>query len=332
MRLHDTNVVVSGGAGFIGSHVVDQLVTAGCHVTVIDDLSTGDRSNLERHDGSAAVQLHEADIRDRDAMMDLVRDAEAVLHLAVASLRVSLARPLLVHEINATGTLNVCQAAIHNGVRRVVYVSSSEAYGSAVYAPMDELHPLVPETVYGASKAAGELYALAHYRTYGLETSVIRPFNSYGPREHAEGTSAEVIPRFVYRGMAGLQPIVFGDGKQTRDFTWVEDTARGIILAAESDDLVGGTVNIARGAEVSLLQLIEHIGRLLDRDDFVPIFDDDRPGDVLRHYADVTKAERLLGYRAEVGIEEGLARYVAWLRDTEPDLEAWLQHEPVRNW
>ncbi|PID52887.1 MAG: hypothetical protein CSB46_11345, partial [Micrococcales bacterium] len=208
---------------------------------------------------------------------------------------------------------------------------SSEAYGSAVSVPMAEDHPLVPMTVYGASKAAGELYAMAHLRTYGLPTTVVRPFNNYGPREHAEGLSAEVIPKFAHRVMAGLPPIVFGDGSATRDFTWVEDCARGILAATESDQLVGQSVNIARGTEVSIARIAEliiaHLGA-----DLAPQFTEDRPGDVLRHYADTSLAEETLGFRTTVDIDEGIKRYLSWLRDQNPDLEAWLAQDQARNW
>ncbi len=332
MQLHDKTVIVTGGAGFIGSHVVDTLVAAGNRVRVIDDFSTGRRENLAHHFGNHAVDVVEADIRDRAAMMRAVRDADVVIHMAIACLRVSLNDPVLVHEINATGTLNVCSAAHANGASRVVYVSSSEAYGSARYAPMDEGHPLDPVTVYGASKAAGELYALAYWRTYGLETMVVRPFNSYGPREHAEGMSAEVIPKFVMRTLAGLPPVIFGDGSQTRDFTWVPDTARGIVLAAECDALVGDCVNIARGQEVSIAEIAELVLKAVGREDLEPVREDKRPGDVVRHYADTTKAQRLTGFSTNVDIASGLERYVDWVRAQDPDVAAWARRETVRNW
>jgi UDP-glucose 4-epimerase len=332
VNIEGARVLVTGGAGFIGSHVVDQLVGRGCEVVVIDDLSTGSRRNLDQHEGDPRVRLEIADIRDAEAMHRLVRDANVVIHMAVASLRASLSEPMMVHEVNATGTLNVCAAAQANGVGRLVYVSSSEAYGSAAYAPMDEGHPLDPTTVYGASKAAGELYATAYLHTYGLETTVVRPFNSYGPREHAEGTSAEVIPRFVMRVLAGEPPVIFGDGEQTRDFTWVEETAHGIIEAASSDALVGRHVNIARGQEVSIRRIAEFILDLLERPELGIIHDHDRPGDVMRHFADVSRASQELGFEATVDIAEGLQRYIGWVTAQQPDAAAWAQRELARNW
>jgi UDP-glucose 4-epimerase len=198
---------------------------------------------------------------------------------------------------------------------------------------MDEQHPLNPTTVYGASKAASEQYALAYWRSYGLPVVVVRPFNTYGPREPSEGKRAEVIPKFVMRAMAGLQPVVFGNGDQTRDFTWVEDSARGIISAAECDQLVGDCVNIARGQEVSILSVCELVLEKLGRQDLKPLYlDDGRPGDVDRHYADISKAQRLLGFSPSVDLESGLDRYVQWVEAQDPDLEAWVKQDKTRNW
>ena len=306
-------------------------MAAGNRVLVVDDLSTGSLANLRQH-REGDVSVEEADIREVEAMFDLIRDADLVIHMAVASLRVSLSDPASVHEINATGTLNVCRAAHANRVGRLVYVSSSEAYGSAKQVPMDEDHPLDPTTVYGASKAAGELYSLAHHHTYGLETIVVRPFNAYGPREHAEGTSAEVIPKFVMRALAGLPPVIFGSGTQTRDFTWVEETAQGIVAASQCDALVGQKVNIGRGQEVDIATICDLVLEAVGRDDLEPSREDDRPGDVMRHYADVTRARDLLGFSATVDIATGIQRYVEWVRQQEPDLKAWARRETVRNW
>lgn len=321
---------MTGGAGFIGSHVVDRLVRDGNDVVVLDDFSTGEAVNLAHHGGS--VDVIEADVRDLGSLRRATSGADVVLHMACASLRVSLNDPSTVHEVNATGTVQVCQAAVEAGVRRLVYVSSSEAYGSAASAPMAEDHPLLPTTVYGASKAAGELYALAHWRTYGLPVTVVRPFNTYGPREHATGTSAEVIPKFVHRVMAGRPPVIFGGGHQTRDFTWVEDSAGGVVRAAACDRLVGSTVNIARGQEVSVAEICRLVLQRLGRPDLVPRFLEDRPGDVDRHFADIGRAREVLGFDPTVGIEEGIDRYVTWVEEQRPDLEQWLLQDRLQNW
>jgi UDP-glucose 4-epimerase len=333
VKLRNKRVVVTGGAGFIGSHLVDQLVAADNEVIIIDDFSTGKWENTEHHRTNTRVHVEQADVRDLDAMVRLTKGVDIVFHLAVAGLRVSLSDPMSVHGINATGTLTMCQASFENDVKRFLYVSSSEAYGSAVRVPMDEGHPLNPTTVYGASKAAGELYALAYWRTHGLPSVVVRPFNTYGPREHSEGCRAEVIPKFVMRAMVGLQPVVFGTGHQTRDFTWVEDTARGIILAAECDELVGDSVNIARGQEVSIVRVCDLVLEKLGRRDLKPSYlEAGRPGDVKRHCADVGKAHRLLGFSPTVDIDLGIDRYIQWVREQDPDLESWVKQERIQNW
>jgi UDP-glucose 4-epimerase len=327
MDLVGERVVVTGGAGFIGSHVVDHLVAIGAKVIAIDDLSVGTRENLADALGAGA-ELVVGDIRDRDTMEQVLAGATLVIHMACDNLRASLGNPLRTHEINGTGTLVTCLAAVQAGAARFVYVSSSEAYGSAVTIPMAEEHPLLPTTVYGASKAAGELYAQACMRTHGLPVIVIRPFNSYGPREHASGTSAEVIPKFVSRIRRGDPPVIFGDGDQTRDFTWVEETATGIVTAATADELVGQAVNIAYGRGVSINKISDLLLEIMDARELKPIFADVRPGDVSHHYADTTKARTILGFEASIPVDEGLARYVRWALEHEESPDA----ERVRNW
>jgi UDP-glucose 4-epimerase len=332
MQLSGATVVVTGGAGFIGSHVVDQLLAAGSDVVVVDDFSSGDRDNLRQHRGRSDLRIEIADVRDGPTMRRLLVGVDVVIHMAVGSLRAALGYPIDVHERNATGTLSVGLAAQETGVGRFVYVSSSEAYGSAAYSPMDEEHPLRPTTVYGASKAAGELYAASLARTYGMDVTVVRPFNTYGPREHNSGSSAEVIPRFAIRALAGEAPVIFGDGRQSRDFTWVEDTAHGIVMATATDAAVGQTLNVAFGAEVTLAEVCELVLDAVGRPDLAPRHVEGRPGDVRRHLASVEKAEHVLGFRARTGIQEGVRRYVAWLMSSGIDPSAWAEREPIRNW
>ena len=277
------------------------------------------------------MTLVEADVTDAARMHELIVDADVVIHMAVACVRTSLNHPRLVHEVNATGTLNVCLAASHNRVGRFVYISSSEVYGSARIVPMSEDHPTDPTTVHGASKLVGEAYTRAVHRTHGLPTVIVRPFNGYGPREPIWGKRAEVIPKFVLRTMAGERPVIFGSGLQTRDFTWVEDLARGIVAAASCDNALGATINIGRGQEVSIRQLAGKVLAICGRGDELPIFDPPRPGDVDRQHADVRRADRLLGWRPTVSIDEGLRRYIAWV-ETAHDPHGWLRHDQRRNW
>lgn len=320
-------MIVTGGAGFIGSHVVDRLVDEQHEVVVIDDFSVGREENLRQHARDSRVTVERADVRDRPAMTRLLRGADTVFHLAVQCLRVSLYDPLLVHDVNATGTLITCLAAREAGVRRFVYVSSSEVYGSAVSVPMNEDHPLRPTTPYAASKLAGEVYALSFATARGLPVIIVRPFNSYGPREHHEGASGEVIPRFVIQALCEVRPTIFGDGEQTRDFTWVLDTALGIVRAAECDALLGRAVNLARGEEVTVKRVAEVILRTVGREDLGLTFAPERPYDVRRHLADIGLARRLLGFTPTVSIEEGIPLYVDWLRHSASDPRALLAEQ-----
>jgi UDP-glucose 4-epimerase len=322
-------VVVTGGAGFIGSHVMDRLVAVGASAVALDDLSVGLEENLAGAIAGGA-ELIVGDIRDEDTMNEVLDGADVVIHMACDNLRASLGNPRKTHEVNGTGTLVTALAAVRHGVKRFVYVSTSESYGSAIQHPMPETHPLMPTTVYGASKAYGELCSQACMRTYGLPVTVIRPFNSYGPREHATGNSAEVIPKFVGRLSAGLPPVIFGDGSQTRDFTWVEETAVGIVAVTECDALVGEAVNVAHGEEVTIKEIYELLREIMDSDVEAEI-GDARPGDVARHWADTTKARELAGYEAKIPIREGLERYVAWAA-SEEGLDRPAEADVVRNW
>ncbi|HKB33793.1 MAG TPA: NAD-dependent epimerase/dehydratase family protein [Candidatus Dormibacteraeota bacterium] len=327
MKIEGKRVLVTGGAGFVGSHLVDILATSN-HVTVLDDFSVGTHENLSSSPNVAVVR---GDVRDRDGIEAAVKQSDVVFHLAVVCLRVSIPDPMASHLVNDLGTLNLLLAALDSRVQRFVYVSSSEVYGTAKRAPMDEDHPLNPMTPYAAAKLAGEAYTHSFHRTYGLPVTVVRPFNVYGPREHADGPSGELIPRFVARAVAHKPLVVFGDGLQTRDFTWVGDTVRGILMAAECDGLVGDCVNIARGQEVSVLQVAHLVQELFGTR--VPIHHDaDRPGDVRRHLAGVERARSHMGFAASVGIEEGLSRYVDWVRSLPGQPSTGLESEEARNW
>ena len=197
---------------------------------------------------------------------------------------------------------------------------------------MTEDHPFDPTTIYGASKLAGELYTTAFHRTHALDTVIVRPFNTYGPREHFEGPYGELIPKFVVRVLNGLRPIIFGDGTQTRDFTYVTDTVRGILLASDGASLVGRSVNVARGEEVSVNEIARLVLDACGRPDLEPELGPERPADVRRHYADITRARQELGFVPEVGIADGIRRYVEWFHATHPDPAALLPEEQAYNW
>lgn len=331
MKTKGKKILITGGAGFIGSHLVDAL-SVDNYIVILDNFSSGKKENLSQHSNNPMIEIVEGDIRDRTLLRKITKDIDIVYHLAVQCLRVSIKNPEINHEVNVTGTLTLLMASLENSAERFVYISSSEVYGTAIDVPMNENHPCEPTTVYGASKLAGELYALAYNRTYGLKSMVIRPFNTYGPREHFEGASGEVIPRFVLRILNDMPPIIFGDGTQTRDFTYVSDTVRGIIMASECDAMIGQTVNIARGQEVSVNELADIIANRLGKKDLRPVYEQKRPGDVMRHYADISKARKLFGYYPEIDIEKGIGLYIDWFNSKKYDVSGLLKQEIVFNW
>jgi UDP-glucose 4-epimerase len=337
MGRNRSSVVVTGGAGFIGSELVRQLAERGEQVMVVDNLVNGKRENLA---GvlSPHVKLMVTDIRDLDTLRPILRDAKTVYHLACLGVRHSVHSPHENHEVNATATLQLLEEAKKADVPRFVYVSTSEVYGGVRWAPtirweqMTEDHPAFPCTVYGGSKLAGECYARAYYRTYGYPTVVVRPFNTYGPRSHHEGDSGEVIPKFLLRCLAGRPMVVFGDGMQSRDFTYVSDTARGILLAGDHPMAIGETINVGSGSEVTINDLAKLVAIEAGRPDAVVEHDRARPGDVNRLVADVARARTLLGYEPRVSLAEGLQRLLNWYQAQHKTPEELLEQEILHNW
>ena len=326
-----STILVTGGAGFIGSELVRQLAARGDRVLVVDNLINGRRENLA---GvlSDRVELLAVDVRDLAAIEPHLGRVRVVYHLACLGVRHSVHSPVENHEVNGTATLRLLGASRAAGVPRFVYVSSSEVYGTAKWTPMTEDHPTFPCTVYGASKLAGECYTRAYYRTYGYPTVVIRPFNTYGPRSHHEGDSGEVIPKFLLRCLAGKPMVIFGDGTQTRDFTYVSDSAAGILLTGEHEAAIGDTINLGFGSEVTINDLARQIAVVTGRPDAVVTHDIPRPGDVLRLYADMSHARASIGYAPTIPLAEGLTRLLAWYRDQGTSPEQLLENEVVRNW
>ena len=325
-------VLVTGGAGFIGSHLVDALVDAGDAVTVLDDFSTGSRANLAEASSKGDVQIIDGSILNPDFVSQAMKHCDLVFHLAVSCVRRSIGNPQQSHDINATGTLNVLEAARKASVSRFVYCSSSEVYGNASDGLLREYETSCqPQTVYGGAKLAGEAYTEGYYHTYGLPCVVVRPFNAYGPRSHEQGDLAEVIPRFVIRILNGLPPIVFGDGSHGRDFTYVTDIARGILLAGKNDQLVGERLNIAFGKMISISEVARIIMQACNRNDLSPEYMQGRPGDVFVLNADTTRCEKLMNYKAEIKFDDGIQRYIDFFKAKHQDLASLLEEEVV-NW
>ena len=287
-------------------------------------MATGSWKNL---DGLEGVEPITGDVCDARAVAQATRGVKTVYHLACCNLRQSLHSPRQSHDVNATGSLIVLEEARVAAVERFVYISTSEVYGTARTIPMNEDHPTFPATVYGASKLAGEAYARAFHLSYGLPVAIVRPFNAYGPRCHHEGSSGEVILKFLLRARARLPLRIFGDGEQTRDFTFVSDTARGILLAGTVPEAVGRTFNVGSGKEISMNALARRIALRS-----TIVYEPARPGDVRRQLADSTAARHTLGFEASVGFDEGLAILADWYELLGVPPSALLEQEVVHNW
>lgn len=323
-------VVVTGGAGFVGSHLVEHLLACSdvSELRVLDSLETGSIENLVGIDDDPRLVVTIGSVLDRSTLDDVIVGADVVFHLACLGLRHSLHAPVDNFRVNAEGTLNVALAVAAGGVDRLVHVSSSEVFGSAEYAPMDESHPTQPTTVYGAAKLAGEATVRAVASTNGIRAVIARPFNMYGPRSHAAGDAGEVIPRTIVRARRGLPPIVYGDGEQTRDFVHVRDAVAALRALADCDAAIGRSVNIGSGREVTMNALCAAIMSGTGHPELVVEHQPDRPADVRRLVADHTLATTLVGFHPTIPFEEGLADTIAWFADDPSP----LVDVPSRNW
>ncbi len=306
-------VLVTGGAGFIGSHLVERLVQLGAKVRVLDDFSTGKRGNiahlLER------VELVEGSLTDVATVRQVVQGVDFVFHQgALPSVVRSVEDPLTTHQVNATGTLFLLLAAREGKVKRVVFASSSSVYGDTPTLPKREDMPPMPQSPYALSKLVGEHLCRLFWQLYGLETVSLRYFNIFGPRQDPTSQYAAVIPRFVTALLKGEPPTIYGDGEQTRDFTFVENCVQANLLAATVEGIAGEVFNVGAGRQTSVNELFRLIRSLIGADRIEPIYAPPRQGDVRHSLADITKARQKLGYEPTISLQEGLARTIEWFR------------------
>jgi len=304
--------LVTGGAGFIGSNIVEGLLRRGETVRVLDDFSTGKRENLA--DMGGQITLIEGSVADEAIVREAVAGVDYVLHqAALASVPRSVEDPVSTNRANVNGTLRLLLAARESKVKRVVFAASSSAYGDQPTLPKVETMAPSPLSPYAVSKLTGEYYCQAFTVCYGLETVCLRYFNIYGPRQDPESVYAAVIPKFITAMLAGERPVIFGDGEQSRDFTYVEDCVQSNLLACTAPSAPGRVFNIACGSRYTLNALVAMLNRILGTS-LEPVYDPPRPGDVRHSQADISAAREVLGYQPRDDLEAGLRKTVEWFK------------------
>ena len=306
-----SRVLVTGGAGFIGSNLADELIRQGAKVRIIDNLVTGSRANLEEISGD--FDFIEADLNDDAALRQAITDVEVVFHqAALPSVPRSVENPEETHQACVNATFNLLVKAKEASVRRVIYAASSSAYGDQPILPKVETMSPDPLSPYAAAKLMGEYYCRVFNRVYGLETFSLRYFNVFGPRQDPSSTYSGVISRFIDALMKGSKPVIYGDGDQTRDFTFIENVVTANLRASQTTSGIGEVMNVANGDKVSLLELLETLKRITGKEDVSPEHLPERRGDVKHSQADNRRAIEWLGYEKIVGLEEGLRRTIDW--------------------
>ena len=307
--------LVTGGAGFIGSHIAESLVKRGERVRVLDNLMTGKRENLDHLVDK--LEFIEADIRDANTTRQAMEGVSIVYHeAAIPSVPRSVADPQLSHDVNVNGTFNVLMAARDAGVKRVIFAASSSAYGDTEVLPKTETMLPNPLSPYAAAKLVGELYCQTFTRVYGLETVALRYFNVFGPRQDPTSPYSGVISKFVTALLNNEAPTIFGDGEQSRDFTYIANVVDANLRAAEAPEAVGQVMNLGIGQRITLNQLFEELQKIIGTN-LKPNYSPTRAGDVRHSLADIARAENLLGYCPLVGLAEGLEYTVDWYRENQ---------------
>jgi UDP-glucose 4-epimerase len=309
-----TLVLVTGGAGFIGSHLVDALVAKGNQVTVFDNFSTGREDNLRS--SLSAIHIIRENVLNQKALVKAAENATLIYHLAaVSSVPQSVDNPTDTFQVNLLGTCNVLEAARLNSVRRIVFISSASVYGADAPVPFRETMPLEGSSPYATSKLVGEQLCNLYRRLYGLETVALRLFSVYGPRQNPHSQYANVIPAFATRLLKGESPLIYGTGKQTRDFIFVGDVVKALQIAGRKKALNGEVINFGSGKQTSIKQLLAQISRSLDIE-IAPHFTPAKPGDDPRTCADTRKARRLLGIKVLTSLEDGLKKTCRWFQQS----------------
>lgn len=311
-------ILVTGGAGFIGSHIVDKLMEKGFEVTVFDNLDTGHIENIESHQGKEDFHFIKGDIRDFNLVKKIMKDVDAVFHeAALASVTLSVQNPLLSNDINVTGTLNLLKASSDLGAKRFIYASSAAVYGDTKAPEKREDMSTNPRSPYGISKLAAENYVKIFHKLYGLETVSLRYFNVYGPRQRFDLQCAYggVITIFTNRLLRDMPPIIFGDGEQTRDFVYIADVVEANMLALDKKDAAGEAFNIGTGLSVSVNQIAETLKDIMNKHELKNVHADPRPAEGRHGYANIRKAQKILGFHPKVSIKEGLVKLVDWYKN-----------------
>jgi UDP-glucose 4-epimerase len=299
-------ILVTGGCGFIGSHLVDALLARSYAVTVLDDLSNGKLENLKNHLGGPAFRFIQGDIRNAGAVKKAIADADAVIHeAAMISVPLSVKNPVITRSVNVDGTLNLLKASSSFGVKRFVYASSCAIYGKQTKFPISEDAPPNPLSPYASSKLAAEKKCLAFHDQEGLETVCLRYFNVYGPRQ-AAGEYAGVMVKFLERLRADQPPIIYGNGGQTRDFVHVQDVVEATLLELEHDNVAGEVINIGTGRRVKINELCQIFLKTAGKPHIKPVHEGARVGDIRHSQADISKARKLLGFKPKVSLEKGV--------------------------
>ncbi len=305
--------LVTGGAGFIGSNIVEELVRRGEKVRVLDNFSTGSKENIEPF--IEKIELIEGDIRDKKMVSKALRGIDFVIHqAALRSVAKSVEDPVETHDVNATGTLSLLIAAKEAGVRRFVYASTCATYGDAKTFPQKEADEVAPISPYGASKLAGETYCRVFAKTLGLETVALRYFNVYGPRQNPESKYSSVVPAFIFDIKKNKVPVIDWDGKQSRDFVFVKDVVQANLLAIKSKEASGEMFNIGNGCATTIYDILMQIEKILGKK-IPPKFGPKREGDVRKVYSDISKARRILGFKPVFALEKGLKLTLDWFKD-----------------